>query len=192
MILSVIACGPSALECGEIKGIRIGVNDAYRHVECDRVISMDGRWASHRAADFLGETSPPLYLRRSAYGHVQHFPPQHFRIYDCDINTHTFGEDEHTLNGNHSGYCALNLAYVMAHKFPIETVYLYGFDMREPTHFFGQYEWHGEGSSNSTGKFRKWADELAHAAIQFDKVGVKVFNTNKESAVKCFPFGRPK
>ena len=193
VIISVVACGPSALSSGPIRGSVIAVNDAYRHVEASRVISMDGRWATHRAADFMASGSPVLHLRRSAYNHIKdEFPEWRFQIFDCDIDSHDFpsGGTTRQLNGDHSGYCALALAYTLATRSGA-CIYLYGYDMREPTHFFGDYEWKGEGSTNSPGKFRRWAADMVHAKRQFDAAGIQVFNTNKSSAITAFPYGRP-
>ncbi len=198
--ISVIGCGPSALECGarNAPGLRIGVNDAFRHVDVNMIVGMDGRWARYRYADVWQEKKP-TFLRVSAYGHVlkagkaDKLPPHHgFVIYECDINTREFSDTAGILNGNHSGYNALNLAWKFAQ--PDDTVYLYGFDMNfrnGKDHFFGDYEWKGEGCSNSTGKFKQWADDMSHAAVQFEMKGVKVLNTNRQSAITAFDYGEP-
>lgn len=198
-IVSVVACGPSALKCGaqQSPGTRITVNDAFWYVASDRTLSMDGRWARYRWPLFRALAAPHLHLRRSAYGHVRKAcngePPyeftRHCSVFDCDINSTLFGDDETQLNGRNSGYCALNLAFVLKPR----VVYLFGFDMNESTHFFGEYDWHEngrkEGCTNSRAKFSEWVKDFSSAAEQFRAAGIRVINTNPQSAIRDFEFG---
>jgi len=192
VIISVIACGPSALRCGaqQAPGVKIAVNDAYRFVECSYVVSMDGRWFQHRAEDFCDSKCPTLLIRGKTI--KKRGSPQGCRKIEFDNNRETtkFGPSCTELNGENSGYCALNLAYLLGP----ERVYLYGFDMNYENgkdHFFGDYEWKGEGCSNSGKKFAKWVKEMEDAAEQFEKAGIEVFNTNPQSAIKAFKYGTP-
>lgn len=193
MIVSVIACGPSALRCGAERspGVRIAVNDAYRYVEATHVVSMDGRWFENRAKDFCHPLAPALHVRAKTVAKREVPEGCRYRLFDCDRLTTTFGPTASQLNGENSGYCALNLAYVLRPT----RVYLYGFDMTYDAsgsdHFFGDYEWKGEGCSNSGTKFAKWAKEMEDAARQFEAAGIEVFNTNRKSAIKAFKFGKP-
>lgn len=193
MIVSVIGCGPSALRCGAERspGIRVGVNDAYRHVYCNHVVSMDGRWFDNRWEDFCDAMSPMLHTRIGTKG-AENLPKVcRTQPFKCDRKTTKFGDSISQLNGENSGYCALNLAYLLKPT----TIYLYGFDMtfeKGSDHFFGDYEWKGQGCSNSAGKFAKWAKEMDDAARQFEEAGIEVFNTNKQSAIKAFKYGVPK
>ena len=191
-VISVIACGPSALRCGAKRspGIRIAVNDAYRYVECSHVVSMDGRWFENRAADFCDAMSPLLYIRGKTIAKRVKPDGCLFRTFKCEIEKTEFSESRDQLNGDNSGYCALNLAYIMRP----ERIYLYGFDMKfqkGSDHFFGDYPWKGEGCTNSGKKFAKWSAAMSDAARQFDRAGIEVFNTNSASAIKAFKFGRP-
>lgn len=191
-IVSVLACGPSAVDCGAgaAPGYRIAVNDAFLHFDHDCVLSMDGIWARERVPVHFATAGTPIHLRRSAF---KYFPNgrddyPHINVFDCDNHSDVMSPDRHTLNGRHSGQCALNLAFTMRPR----VVFLYGFDLREPTHFFGQYEWHRrEGNTNSEEKFRGWADGFHNSAQFFHAAGIQVFNTNKKSRIKAFPYGRP-
>lgn len=192
LVVSIVACGPSALKCGAARapGFVIAVNDAYRHVRHDAVLSMDGRWAKNRLPH-LRETFGPIYLRRSAWRHVETGSVsteilRRTNVFDCDHASGLFGSHTHTLNGSNSGYCALNLAYVMRP----EIVYLFGYD-HKGEHFHPESEWRqrGEGDANNPAKFKNWAQMCVGARKQFDAVGIRVINTNRDSAVTAFEFG---
>lgn len=192
-VVSVVACGPSALECGTARapGFVIAVNDAYRHVRHDAILSMDGRWAMNRLPDL--DTDVPVYLRRSAFKHVD--PAQvrtdtlrRVQVFDCDHTSDLFAKRSNVLNGPNSGYCALNLAYCLHPR----TVYLFGFD-HKGAHFHPESEWRqrGEGCSNSPRKFAEWSASCYEARRFFDEAGIQVFNTNPDSLVRAFKFGKP-
>ena len=193
-VVSVVACGPSALLCGaaDAPGHVIAVNDAFLSVRHDRVISMDGRWSMHRVpAHFAGTEWPPLHLRRSAFDKVpnnKHEDYKHIRTFDCDWQSAAFGKHIYQLNGPNSGYCALNLAYVMRP----ELVVLYGFD-HAGGHFHAESEWRqrGEGCANSDAKFKVWVGACKTARQMFDARNIRVINTNPESRIRAFEFGRP-
>lgn len=190
-VVSVIACGPSAPQCGADKapGYRIAVNDAFLHFDHDCVLSMDGIWARERVPVYWAAAGTPLHLRRSAFKYFpngrQDYP--HINCFDCDNHSDEMSPDRHTLNGRHSGQCALNLAFTMRPR----CVFLYGFDLGEPTHFFGPYAWHGEGNTNNETKFREWRRGFENSAQYFNMAGIQVWNTNPESRIKAFPHGRP-
>lgn len=197
-IVSIVACGPSALKCGAARapGFVIAVNDAYQHVRHDAVLSMDGRWAKHRVrSDFLGPDGPPLFVRESAWLHVPDWEllrqPEAPRVhvFACDHTSAEFAEPPDAgarLNGKNSGYCALNLAYQMRPK----TLYLFGFD-HSGGHFHPESEWRqrGEGCANTPRKFADWSTDCYIARSYFDDAGVHVINTNRKSIVRAFEFG---
>lgn len=150
---------------------------------------MDGRWALHRMPDFGGRDGTPLYIRRRSLSKFGDFNPvlwPRVRVYDCDHTTSLFGQSVDQLNGTNSGYVALNLAFVLRPRI----VYLFGFD-HKGAHFHPESEWvqRGEGSRNSGGKFRRWAGDCVEARRQFDDKGIKVINTNRDSAIRAFKFG---
>lgn len=191
-IVSVVACGPSALRCGAARapGYVIAVNDAYAHIRHDAVLSMDGRWTTNRVPE-MTDGDGPIYLRRSAFNklgklHVPTETLQRVRVFDCDWESAVFGHSVSHLNGANSGYCALNLAYVMRP----DIVYLFGFD-HKGEHFHRESDWvqRGEGCANSPRKFSAWADMCYTAREQFDAAGIAVINTNADSAVRAFKFG---
>ncbi len=168
----------------------IAVNGAVDHVRYDVALTMDGRFALNRWADLKGRQA---FIRASAWEHAVNAgasPWDGLKIFNCD-RVPTFSQRTPTdllkLNGTNSGYCALNLAYVLRPR----RVFLYGFDMGEPTHFFGNYPWHGQGSTNSREKFQTWAREMKEARAQFDAAGMQVFNTNPKTSIKYFEYGRP-
>lgn len=193
-IVSIVAGGPSALKCGAsvAPGYVIAVNDSYQHVRHDAVLSMDGRWAMHRAPEWFDrDDAKPLHLRDKAWRKVQ-LPERTgipaLSIFNNDNKTGRFGQTQHTLNGPNSGYCALNLAFTMR---PF-TVYLYGFDHRGD-HFYPESEWRkrGEGSVNGAGKFVEWASYCFAAQTQFQRHGIDVVNTYNDSRITAFRFGSP-
>ena len=193
-VVSVIACGPSAIECGAVTspGTRICVNDAYKHIECSHVVSMDGRWAFNRAKDFCHPMTPALHVRDQSWCKFGEIPDDcRYRTFVNERTKTLFSDLPGQLNGENSGYCALNLAYIIEP----DRIYLYGFDMNYSSdgkdHFFGDYEWKGAGCKNSPDKFKRWASEMDAAAEQFEAKGIEVFNTNKKSAIKAFKYGRP-
>jgi hypothetical protein len=195
-IVSVVACGPSALDCGAARapGFVIAVNDAFMHVRHDAVLTMDGRWIRYRVPKhFMSANGPPLYVRTSAWRHLPancdggdaaHYG--RIKLFDCNHATPTFGSTENQLNGPNSGYCALNLAYVLRPQL----VYLFGFD-HQGKHFHKESEWRlrGEGCANSASKFRVWAEACDVARTLFDARGIRVINTNRNSLIKSFKFG---
>lgn len=199
-VISVIGCGPSALECGAATapGYVIAVNGAFEYVKHNAVLSMDGRFAANKVPSMFGHV--PIWLRYRAFNHVDVSLCSHAVMHAIKIfkNVHAhprFAENANyptttwQLNGDHSGYCALNLAYSMQPK----TVYLYGFDLNDEDkqHFFGKYPWFGQGSTNSRVKFAKWRTDMHEAARQFKARGIRVINTNPSSAIDAFEFGKP-
>lgn len=189
-VVSIVACGPSALKCGAASapGHVIAVNDAYQHVRHDALLSMDGRWAMNRVPT-LGN-GPPLFLRRSAAAHCNPttiaLHERLIHLFDCDHQSDEFSNNLMQFNGPNSGYCALNLAYQMSPKI----VYLFGYD-HKGGHFHKESEWRqrGEGCSNSPRKFAEWSVSCYEARRAFDSRSIAVINTNPDSMVRAFEFG---
>ena len=194
MIVSVVASGPSALECGAARapGYVIACNDMFRHAKCDAVISMDGLWTRARIPDYFDALdSRSIHLRRSAFKYFEDGPSQYpfVNIFDCDNKSDVMSPDARVLNGRHTGQCALNLAFTMKPR----TVFLYGFDLRgkDTGHCHRDYEWKGQGNTNNATKFREWADGFGVSAQYFNAAGIAVYNTNPKSAIRAFKHGRP-
>lgn len=199
-VISIVGCGPSALDCGagSAPGFVIAVNGAFEYVKHDAALSMDGRFASNCVPRMFGAV--PIWLRDRAYrklkpAELSSATRHHINVFANTHTTTTFAENalypttSWQLNGDHSGYCALNFAYSLRPR----VVYLYGFDLHDTDiqHFFGRYPWDGLGSNNSPTKFAKWRKDMFAAAVQFDAKGIRVFNTSRNSAIKAFEFGRP-
>lgn len=195
--VSIVACGPSALACGAASapGLVVAINGAYKHVPFAVSFTMDGRFSRNCWRDL---TNRWCVWRHSAVKHAMDAGAQGLMAnvdgFACDPTSTTFSTyvdpvtGEPTYSGSNSGYCALNFAYAARPR----RVYLYGFDMREPTHFFGDYPWKGEGDTLTREKLARWAREMSHARRQFDAAGIQVFNTNPNSAISAFEYGRPR
>lgn len=191
--VSIVACGPSAVARGAASapGLVVAVNGAWRHVPFAVSLSMDGRFARNEWDDLYGRV---CMWRDSAVQHAYDAGATSWKdlnAFTCDRHTTKFAENGDAvhwqLNGDHSGYCALNFAYSLRPR----RVYLYGFDMDEPTHFFGEYPWADEAARNTRNKFAKWVADMDHAARQFRKAGIDVANTNPRSAIRAFRTARP-
>lgn len=188
-VVSIVACGPSALQCGAAKapGIVIAVNGASEHVRYDVGLTMDGRYARNKWRTMQGRQ---WFVRQSAYRHMLDagaLPWHGLQVFSCDRMSTQFAANgpglKPMLNGSNSGYCALSLAFALKPR----KVYLFGYDMDEPTHFFGNYEWHGQGDTLNVAKLQVWSREMSSAAKQFHAAGITVYNTNRLSRIKAFP-----
>lgn len=193
-VVSVVASGPSALRCGAATapGYVIACNDMAFKVRRDAIISMDGIWTRERLDRAYMETSStPIYIRRSAFKFFttrEHGYPG-VNVFDCDNKSDVLSPDPKVLNGRHTGQCAVNLAFTLKPR----TIFLYGFDLRGDAlgHCHADYEWKGEGNTNNARKFREWAEAFKNVRPQFDAFGIEVINTNPDSAVRAFKFGKP-
>lgn len=189
-IVSVIACGPSALQCGAMRapGYRIAINGAREYVPHDVFLTMDGRYARERFKQFEGTNA---YVRASAWEHcVRDHDASRWgglNVFSCDINTTNLSSDPLQLNGSNSGACGIALAFALKPR----RVFLYGFDMGKRTHFFGNYPWLGLGCTTTDQKFRAWRAEFEHTRRQFDAAGIEIWNTNPQSEITAFKHGRP-
>lgn len=196
-VVSVVASGPSALRCGAATapGYVIACNDMAFKVRRDAVCSMDGIWVRERYDKVVrSPNDPPVYFRRSA---LKYLPDnvradlfwRGLKVFECDNKSDVLSPDPKVLNGRHTGQCALNLAFTLKPR----TIFLYGFDLRSDAlgHCHADYEWKGEGNTNNARKFREWAEAFKNVRPQFDRFGIEVINTNPDSAVRAFKFGKP-
>ncbi len=105
-------------------------------------------------------------------------------LFANDHRSTVLSDEAGRLNGTHSGFCALNLAYQMR---PLE-LYLIGFDMRRGPngehHWYPDYFW----SKNATGAGRlmEWAAQFETAARQLAAAGISVFLVGAAASVKSF------
>lgn len=173
--ITIVAGGWSAsqFDLGKLPGTVIGVNDAgllVPHVAI--ILSMDRLWAENRM-DQLRGLRKPTWLRRSTLKNIDLIGCPWVTPFENDHQSTTLCDLPGTLNGTHSGFCALNLAYQLK---PCD-LYLVGFDMaRGPkgeAHWFPPYPW----SASSTGAARLavWSNQFQGAALQLKAAGIRTF-----------------
>jgi hypothetical protein len=155
-----------------LEGFVIGVNDAALLAPCDAALSMDRLWAENRW-DALKARAGTTWLRLAAVKNIPEHPDW-LRLFGCDHTSTVMTDAHHWLNGTHSGFCAMNLAYQMRPK----RLVLVGFDMgRGPqgqAHWWPDYPWAKPGGATSGGKFRAWAAQFEGAARQFAEADISV------------------
>jgi len=97
----------------------------------------------------------------------------------------SFSMQDGIVDGDNSGYAALNLAVCLG----ANPIYLLGFDMKGDGK--GNQAWFHSGYKKKQGEgiYRKFADHFKAAAPLLKKEGIKVVNLNSESKLRCFPFG---
>jgi hypothetical protein len=173
--VTVVAGGWSAsrFDLSKLPGTVIGVNDAGLLVpHVDIIVSMDRLWAEHRF-DRLRGLRKPTWLRRRTLMNIDLEGCTFVTPFENDHTSTVLSEVPGTLNGTHSGFCALNLAYQLK---PCE-LYLVGFDMQRgpkgEAHWFPPYPW----SATSTGAARLavWAGQFEGAALQLHAAGIRTF-----------------
>lgn len=185
--VTVLAGGWSASQCDleRLPGIVIGVNDAgLLAPRVDRIVSMDRLWTEHRF-DQLEALGKPSHIRRCALINLDNALCNWLQPFYCDHNSITLSDSADTLNGTHSGFCALNLAYQLR---PLELL-LVGFDLKrgpkDEAHWFPQYPW-VQGHASSRGKLTAWSQQFAVAGRQLAKAGIKASIVGTHSAVRGF------
>lgn len=171
--ITIVAGGWSAsrFDLAKLPGTIIGVNDAALLIpHVDIIVSMDRLWAENRV-DKLRALRKPTWLRRKALTNIDLTACPWVTPFENDHESTELSDVPGTLNGTHSGFCALNLAYQLR---PCD-LYLVGFDMaRGPkgeAHWFPQYPW----SVNSTGAARLavWANQFEGAALKLHAAGIR-------------------
>ena len=156
----------SQVNLRKLPGTVIAVNDAAIYApRFDIIISMDRLWTEHRFAvcAFMGR---PLHLRRSALKNIKYDGMAHVSAFECDHTSTTLSDAAGTLNGTHSGFCGLNLAYQMRP----DVIYLVGFDMQRgpkgQAHWFPQYSWVAKPHATGVGRLKEWGGQFDTAAAQ--------------------------
>ena len=126
--ITILAGGFSAsrVDLKKLPGFVIAVNDSAIYApRVDAIVSMDRLWAEHRFG-VVSKFGKPIYLRR---GTVRNLPAEDLSqcvtLFDCDHEATELSDTQGRLDGTHSGFCALNLAYQMCPT----RLYLVGFDM---------------------------------------------------------------
>jgi hypothetical protein len=184
--ITIVAGGFSAslVDLKSLPGFVIAVNDAAIYApKIDCVVSMDRLWTEARF-DIVSKFGVPVYLRRSTLKNVKWEGVECVTRFECDHNSTTLSDEPGILNGTHSGFCALNLAYSMRPR----QIYLVGFDMqrgpRGEQHWYPPYPW----SKNSTGQGRltEWGGQFRQASMQLTAAGIKTAYVAASS--RPFPF----
>jgi hypothetical protein len=189
--ISIVAGGWSVRDisldrlCGQI----IAVNDAACNLPfVDIVVSMDRLWAEHRWS-WLCRRASRTWLRRSAVQNIDaawETAAGWLQIFECDHESTRFSDEHGRLNGPHSGYCALNLAYQLRPS----RLYLLGFDMCRDSSgrasWHPPYSWTQRSGATSNGKYSAWAKQFTEAAARFADIGCDVFNVSPASAITAF------
>lgn len=172
--ITIVAGGWSAsqLNLERLPGTIIAVNDSAMYLpKWDICVSMDRLWAEHRVESLKGRDKA-IWLRSSTMANIAKAPP--IVTFNCDHRSTVLAErpaEGHWLNGTHSGFCALNLAYQMRPR----DLYLVGFDMalgpRGERHWFPDYPWKNGGGSSAL-KLREWAFQFKTAYGQLRRAGI--------------------
>jgi hypothetical protein len=185
--VTVLAGGWSAsqLDLHKLPGFVIAVNDAAIYApRVDALVSMDRIWTENRF-DKICRFARPVWLRRSTLKNIHSDGLDDIHLFECDHTSTTLSDEPNTLNGTHSGFCALNLAYQMR---PAE-LYLVGFDMKRgpnnEAHWFPQYPW-VEGHATGEKRLAEWGAQFDTAAHQLRAAGIATFLCGTTSAVHSF------
>jgi hypothetical protein len=204
----VIAGGPS-LETPEARdGLRaltvhraehdapvvIGVNRArIAFPGCDYLAVMDRRLYTEDIADHSGWSH--LFRGWEARMFVQDLVqwPQGPFIRVRPLPEHV-GFSFDLRKGFHRGFTTVMLALQAAVWMGCPRLYLAGVDLRHgprgKTHFFGHMPWNAErdGEAKGRGLFASMLMTFEAVAPLLAGHGIRVYNLNPESAVRCFPF----
>jgi hypothetical protein len=191
MIITVLAGGWSAsqFDLRKLPGIVIAVNDSALYApRWDICVSMDRLWGLNRE-DWLKKQTGPIWLRRSAMARYRWtLSADNVTLFENDHLATALSDEPGRLDGTHSGFCALNLAYQMRPR----QLWLVGFDMargpRGEAHWHPQYPWVSQ-HATSVGRFAEWAKQFDRAAQQLAAAGVEVRLCGTNSPVRSFARG---
>lgn len=184
--ISILGGGWSVrgLDLKKLPGYIIGVNDAGVHATCDAIVSMDRLWTENRWP-FLAERSRDTYIRSSALKNVAERPGW-LHPFENDNAGKEMSESVERLNGNNSGFCALNLAYIMRPS----RIRLYGFDMnRGPDgipYWYPPYPWAKPAGGTGNARYADWAKGFDIAAKACRAAAIEVVNMSATSAITTF------
>ena len=190
----IIGGGPSLIGFDFTKlvdDITIGINAAYLKIDPTILLSMDRRFCEWANAGAYGKTE---IEKKQLIKRYENLTSMKARVslepasFDGVFNIHCNGaaglsESIHNgvFHGENSGYCALNLAYILG----CNPIYLLGFDMSTGK----QAHWHDGHPARDKSVDMKtffYAFKRNAAAI---KSKTRVINLNRDSELKCFEFG---
>jgi hypothetical protein len=192
-IVTVLAGGWSAkaVDKTQLPGFVIAINDSAVHAPFNAVCSMDRLWVEGRWSD-LARIHSPTYLRIQALKNISRPLPGHIYPFACDTEDPYFTTAfDDGLNGNNSGMCGFNLAYLYlkVSRSPRKIIFLMGFDMRHgpkgERHWYSDYKWGGGKVSGD------WAPRFSAAYACCKSAGIEVFNVGDWSLLSCFPRVKP-
>lgn len=173
-VITILAGGFSAtrVDLKKLPGFVIAVNDSAIYApRIDAIVSMDRLWAENRFG-LVSKFGKPLYLRRSTVRNLAAEELECVTLFDNDHEATELSDVPGRLDGTHSGFCALNLAFQMCP----ERLYLVGFDMalgpKRQRHWFPDYPW-SNGGGSSGGKLAEWAGQFRRPAAQLANAGIQ-------------------
>jgi hypothetical protein len=173
------------------EGYRIACNDAAYNLEqlgikVDEVVSMDRLWSELRW-EWMKERARETYLRDAACKNLSATGLEWCHIFRNQRGDNiAFAPGPQMLNGNHTGYCALNRVY----QLKPQVAFLFGFDLalgpKGQRHWYG-YQGVGPKDGSSSGyQLQHWANEMVRAKKEFDRVKVRVVNVSTRSIITAF------
>ena len=184
--ITVLAGGWSASEVdlSKLPGRVIAVNDAAIFApRVDYIVSMDRIWSENRLAQ-VAKLGKPVWLRESAVRHIDWKAAGCVTTFKCDHTSTILSIEPDTLNGTHSGFCALNLAYQLRPR----RLYLVGLDSapgpKGERHWFKDYPWKNGGGSKPD-RITEWSKQYDTAAKQLRHAGIDVW-IHGAASVRCF------
>ena len=191
--VSIIGGGWSVrgVDLAKVPGYVIAVNGAALHApRVDAVVTMDRLFAEHTWLRLV-EMARPTWIRTAALKNIKE-RPDWLHPFENDNAGAEMSEFTNRLNGNNSGFCALNLAYLLRPAM----VRLYGFDMNRSS--TGEAYWHPphEWSKDPRGgtgakRYAEWVVPFAMAAKAFEAKGIEIVNMSLTSAIPFFRKEKP-
>lgn len=140
--------------------------------------SADGEWWEEWLKDKPGYQQQHECWTQSVYA------AHRFGLnYIASIDFPGFSLDQTAVHmGGNSGYQALNLAVLSGSK----EIRLYGFDMKDSGHFFGNHPPTLRRTESS--RYRHWVQSLNAASVHAKELGINILNCTPGSALRCFEF----
>ena len=174
--LYIIGGGPSlrGFDFSRLKGRKLGVNKSAWEANCDALCSLDQHFCRRSRSqiqafvDNGGEAV--LSMPSTEDGHK----PINGATYVYRQRNQGLSANPTTLFGVHSGYAALNLAFLKnAREIALLGYDMHGEDKDGQTHWHGGYEWHSKRNHKFYDSFSRNFDL---AARQLRESGVTVIN----------------
>lgn len=154
-------------------GFKLGANKAGWLAKCDAITSLDQNFVRHHQRDIEAMIADGkkayLVMPIQEDGHT----PIKGATYCWRYRDPGLSMDRRWVNGVHSGYSSIGVAYHLGAK----EIRLLGFDMQygkdNKTHFHDGYAWHNRQSHRF---MNKWANNFQVLAENLRREGVRVVN----------------